>query len=192
MYQIYYIPGSGGSFLDGVVSAYHNNKRFRLEVDPDSGHCHKNKVGSSNHFIVDGVNPVIFVKPDSDDFDFISDMYWTKYNKQWLCENEDYARYEWDWYETIDFTDDLELKSTAHIVFKEAWNDEWLENTMSENNFDLVIPFKTIFGLDSSNLNNMLSDYFKTPARVDIGHKILEYQKINKEIFKEEISLHYN
>lgn len=58
----------------------------------------------------------------------------------------------------------------------------WLEQA-NKNDFDHVVDFKTIFGLNATNLNTVLENIVNRSVTNSIADYIQQYQQINRELY---------
>lgn len=152
-------------------------------VDPVTGSTHLRReiinfaeqIGDISNSVPEAI--IICVKPDLDDRLTIAKMIYHKHFKTWISENLTLAIDQWP--ELAGVTDDpvaceqAFLSNLSTKVSPLDWSDT--------RNYDLVIDFKTVLGLDSKDLNQIVADFLETPRSADIDTFISDYRNANQQ-----------
>jgi hypothetical protein len=213
-YLIYCAPGSGGLFLASVFAKIMNipltpkfsctgnchdlgrgewrdNARIQIIGDHwevyQPGHVLYYAHSISVNFLQ--TNPktkIVLIDFESDDVQKITQMY---VQKAWpaLWSFEEYSKWagpSWPEYSRDNI-------SASELIRTELINDlavtivaPWIDN-VDRSIADFVIPYKTVMGVDQTDLGQIVSNIVGTPLTPDIDRFISDYQTLNKKLYFE-------
>jgi hypothetical protein len=196
-HDIFYVGGSGGSFIDSIFlfyTEYQNNPKNldaikkKYFLISKRGDCHEGSLlKNPNHYIeqaekLDKNKKNIAIKFSFDNIPNIQNLIYGKVYSLPEYENEKLKLFK-----NTRFNEKLikgDLKKTE-IAIKKLYKrhlTEWIEK-FPFNKMDLVINFDTIYGKDNNDLNDIISNFLKVEKLKEVDDFIENYRKINNSMY---------
>lgn len=188
--------GAGGMFVKAIFYYYLKQlgvykDRIALDgINLQTGDCHAyHYLNLFNGHFPDDVarirnetldSTIIYIKFDDDDIPVIVKMMYKKHFKFWIDENLEQAVKQWP-----ELTNAITPADKETAFFKNLRSKidvTW--NSVDVTKVDLVIDFKTIMGINKTDLHQLIVDYLGVTQLPEVDAFIKQYRSINQQYFK--------
>ena len=210
-YYILYSPGAGGFFLTSVLMrAFNlpvkkdnisnlgdchdlgNGPRLSTEYFDEAGFVWRPDNFKYNFCINGHFNDITEIKKKYPDIKVVlinieddSDLRNMATLKLYKIIDYSYSRFVkkfniTEWPSLDDVLTNPEIIRESFIGYEQQWFKEWLDG-IDFNLVDIVIPFKSVFGLNNISLESILEEKFSRNVDAEISQYIKTYQAKNRE-----------